>query len=183
MKYPMVSKIGLAVVSMMLGVNAAQASSNSTIVTVKGRVSAVTCDVQPQGLAGGVFDLGIVKTSDFTNATDAVAKKLLNIKLDNCSTGASNTAKYGLFVNGATLPNNDNVFNDSTSANVGVQVFDSAGVAYKSGGFIKSTVSSGAATTATIPVSFGLIAPFFVDAATMAPEDVVATVKFTADYM
>lgn len=181
MKYALKGTLSFVALSLALGMSAAHAASNSATVTVKGRVSAVTCDVQPQGLVGGVLDLGVVNVSDFVDDVTLVGTKTLNIKLDNCVLGSASGGFYGVYVDGATLPGNDAVFSDSTAKNVGIKVSDSAGTNYKVGEFIRSTVATG--TTATIPVSIAMIAPFQSKANPVTPEDVNATIKFTADYM
>lgn len=181
MKYALKTTLSFVAFSLALGMSAAHAASNSATVIVKGRVSAVTCDVQPQGLVGGVLDLGVLNVTDFVDDATLVGSKTLNVKLDNCALGSNANGFYGVFVDGATLPGNDAVFSDSTAKSVGIKVSDSGGSVYKAGEFIRSTIDSG--STATIPVSIAMVAPFKSKTNPVTPEDVSATIKFTADYI
>ncbi|HEH9401919.1 TPA: type 1 fimbrial protein [Aeromonas sobria] len=181
MKYTVKNNFSAIAFSLAVGMSAAHAANNSATITVKGRVSAVTCDVQPQGVVGGVLDLGVVNTSDFTAPDTLVGRTTLNINLANCALGTQSGGVYGVFVDGATLQGSDNVFSDRTSGSVGVKVIDSTGQSYKGGEFIASTTDKG--STATIPVTIAMVAPFQSVANPVTPEDVNATIKFTADYL
>lgn len=182
MKYALKSKVSLAVCSLVMGMNVAHAAQ-STQVTVTARVAATTCDVLPIGVSGGRFDLGSVLASDFKAADSKTGKNQIGIKLSNCAPGGTpSSGKLGVYVNGAVLSGADDAFNDDDGGNLAIKVSDSAYTRdYKNGDFIADSSTDSTSTGALVPIFLSVTAPKFTGG-TVSPEDVVATLRFTADY-
>ncbi|WP_329911555.1 fimbrial protein [Serratia quinivorans] len=164
------------------GINSASADDSTTVI-IKGRVSAATCDMGPQGLIGGnTLDLGSWASAKFVDATTPLGSKPFTLAFTNCATdGGLATQHWGVTVSGATMSGYD-VFADNAGNTVGVQLKSGATVV-KAGDFVGSTATADkAATGATIPFTAGLLSPIATASLHPNTQDVQATLSFVASY-
>lgn len=100
-----------------LSANAAQ--QNTANVTLSGLISAVTCDIDVNGISGGTtVDTGMHLTGDFASTVNNVTGTPvpMMVTLKNCGDKDSVAGTGKLYISGTTAPNgNNNIFvgNDS----------------------------------------------------------------------
>ncbi|KLN95792.1 type 1 fimbrial protein [Moellerella wisconsensis] len=117
------SLLSIAVLTATIGfsLNANAADKNTANVTLSGLISAVTCDIDVNGVSGGTtVDTGMHITSDFENTVNNVTgvPVPMVVTLKNCATKDSKVDSGNLYISGTTAPNgNNNIFvgNDTTT--------------------------------------------------------------------
>lgn len=118
------SLLSVAVLMTTIGFNlsanaAVENVENTANVTLSGLITAVTCDIDVNGISGGTtVDTGMHLTGDFASTVNNVTGTPVPMKvtLKNCSDKNSETGTGNLYISGTTAPNgNNNIFvgNDS----------------------------------------------------------------------
>lgn len=171
----------IAGVLLAAGISMANAADN-TIVVIKGRVSAVTCDLGPIGLgAGNTLDLGTFAPTAFVDGATTVGSKSFSIGMTQCA-GTGTGGKLGLKVTGGTMAGHQNIFSDNGGQLVGVQLKSGAAV-LSNGSTVDTTITDMTTFTgASVPFTAGMIAPLASATAHPSAQDVQATLTFVADY-
>lgn len=112
-----------------LSLSANAAEKNIANVTLSGLISAVTCDIDVNGIPGGTtIDTGIHNTSDFTYTVDDVTGTPvpMAVTLKNCINNSAAGSGY-LYISGTTAANgNDNIF-IGNSQETGFMVLETGG--------------------------------------------------------
>ncbi|MEI9699442.1 type 1 fimbrial protein [Moellerella wisconsensis] len=110
------SLLSIAVLTATIGfsLNVNAADKNTADVTLSGLISAVTCDIDVNGVSGGTtVDTGRHITSDFEKKVNSVVGTPVPmvVTLKNCETKNSKVGSGNLYISGTTAPNgNNNIF-------------------------------------------------------------------------
>ncbi|HDF2330287.1 TPA: type 1 fimbrial protein [Morganella morganii] len=111
------SLLSAAVLMTTMGFNLsanAAAEQNTANVTLSGLISAVTCDIDVNGISGGTtVNTGMHLTGDFASTVNNVTGTPVPmvVTLKNCGDKNSETGTGNLYISGTTAPNgNNNIF-------------------------------------------------------------------------
>lgn len=111
-----------------LGANAAD--QNTANVTLSGLISAVTCDIDVNGVTGGTtVNTGVHEVAEFTSNANNVSGTVVPmvVTLKNCQGDTSIGDNGNLYISGTTANNgNNNIFVGNNSA-TGFMVLESGG--------------------------------------------------------
>ncbi|HAT1528511.1 TPA: hypothetical protein I8W52_003744, partial [Morganella morganii] len=106
--------VGVLVATMGLNLNVNAAGQNTANVTLSGLISAVTCDIDVNGISGGTtINTGMHTTSDFGSTVNNVTGTPVTmvVTLKNCGDKNSVSETGNLYISGTTAPNgNNNIF-------------------------------------------------------------------------
>ena len=110
------SLLSVAVLMTTMGFNlsANAAEQNTANVTLSGLISAVTCDIDVNGISGGTtVNTGMHLTGDFASTVNDVTGTPVPmvVTLKNCGDKNSEAGTGNLYISGTTAPNgNNNIF-------------------------------------------------------------------------
>lgn len=126
------SLLSAAVLMTTMGFNlsANAADQNTANVTLTGLISAVTCDIDVNGISGGTtVNTGVHLTNDFTNTINNVTGTPVPmlVTLKNCGDKNSEAGTGNLYISGTTAPNGNNNIFVGNDANTGFMVLKTGG--------------------------------------------------------
>lgn len=126
------SILSVAVLMTTVGFNlsANAAEQDTANVTLSGIISAVTCDIDVNGIPGGTtVNTGMHRTSDFTtkanNVTGTPVPMVVTLK--NCGDKNSTVGSGKLYISGTTAPNGNNNIFVGNNSDTGFMVLKTGG--------------------------------------------------------
>lgn len=125
------SLLSVAVLMTTMGFNlsANAAEQNTANVTLSGLISAVTCDIDVNGISGGTtVNTGMHLTGDFASTVNDVTGTPVPmvVTLKNCNKN-SEVGAGNLYISGTTAPNGNNNIFVGNDANTGFMVLKEGG--------------------------------------------------------
>ncbi|MEX6285781.1 type 1 fimbrial protein [Providencia hangzhouensis] len=126
------SLLSAAVLMTTMGFNlsANAAEQNTANVTLSGLISAVTCDIDVNGISGGTtVNTGMHLTGDFASTVNNVTGTPVPmvVTLKNCGDKNSETGTGNLYISGTTAPNGNNNIFVGNDADTGFMVLKTGG--------------------------------------------------------
>lgn len=126
------SLLSVAVLMTTMGFNlsANAAEQNTANVTLSGLISAVTCDIDVNGISGGTtVNTGMHLTGDFASTVNDVtgAPVPMVVTLKNCGDKNSEAGTGNLYISGTTAPNGNNNIFVGNDADTGFMVLKTGG--------------------------------------------------------
>ncbi|MBT0463135.1 type 1 fimbrial protein [Morganella morganii] len=126
------SLLSVAVLMTTMGFNlsANAAEQNTANVTLSGLISAVTCDIDVNGISGGTtVNTGMHLTGDFASTVNDVTGTPVPmvVTLKNCGDKNSEAGTGNLYISGTTAPNGNNNIFVGNDADTGFMVLKTGG--------------------------------------------------------
>lgn len=126
------SLLSVAVLMTTMGFNlsANAAEQNTANVTLSGLISAVTCDIDVNGISGGTtVNTGMHLTGDFASTVNDVTGTPVPmvVTLKNCGDKNSEAGTGNLYISGTTAPNGNNNIFVGNDADTGFMVLKEGG--------------------------------------------------------
>lgn len=126
------SLLSVAVLMTTMGFNlsANAAEQNTANVTLSGLISAVTCDIDVNGISGGTtVNTGMHLTGDFASTVNGVTGTPVPmvVTLKNCGDKNSKAGTGNLYISGTTAPNGNNNIFVGNDAHTGFMVLKRGG--------------------------------------------------------
>lgn len=126
------SLLSVAVLMTTMGFNlsANAAEQNTANVTLSGLISAVTCDIDVNGISGGTtVNTGMHRSGDFATTVNNVTGTPVPmvVTLKNCGDKNSVANTGNLYISGTTAPNGNNNIFVGNDANTGFMVLKENG--------------------------------------------------------